>query len=172
MSNRQFYAMVLGALAAAVAIGSIGSFSLASAQAPEDKTFNVETGTIVGPAGNAFYSKLASFPEINGSINAGDELMSKVQVSFVEAASVAAEAGNGTVIGGDLTIEQGYLVYVFRVLDGDMQKMVIVDAGNGSVLHVSEGMQIDALSAIGSHRPTGYGAVKILKGPDAPAEGQ
>lgn len=117
MSNRQFYAMVLGALAVAAAIGSIGSFSLASAQASDAaKTFAVEAASVAGGPGDVFYRSLSMFPEISGSIDAGDELMSKVQVSFVEAAGIAAEAGDGNAIGGNLTIEQGYLVYVFRVL--------------------------------------------------------
>jgi uncharacterized membrane protein YkoI len=171
MSNRQFYAMVLGALAVAAAIGSIGSFSLASAQAPDDKTFTVEAARVAGTS-DVFYHSLSAFPEISGSINAGDELMSRVQVSFVEAAGIAAEAGDGNVIGGNLAIEQGYLVYVFRVLSDDTQKMVIVDAGNGEVLHVSEGMEIDALSALGGHGPIGFGAVKVFHAPpmQAPEE--
>ncbi|MEM2139497.1 hypothetical protein [Nitrososphaera sp.] len=170
MSNRQFYAMVLGALAAAAAIGSIGSFSLASAQAPDEaKTFTVEVTRIGGPA-DVFYSSLSAFPEITGSVDAGDELMSRVGVGFAEAAGIAADAGNGSVIGGNLTIEQGYVVYVFRVFSDDTQKMVIVDAGNGSVLHVSEGTEMDALAALGGHGQFGFGAVKVFKAPEIQEE--
>jgi hypothetical protein len=65
-----------------------------------------------------------------------------------------------------------YLVYVFRVFSDDMQKPAIVDAGNGEVLHLSEGMEIDALSALGGHGPIGFGAVKAFQAPpmQAPEE--
>lgn len=165
MSNRQFYAMVIGALAVAAAIGSIGSFSLASAQVPENKAVMVEATRVAGAPGDVFYHSLTAFPEINGSIDAGDELMSRVGVRFAEAAQIAADAGNGSVIGGNLTIEQGYVVYVFRVFSDDMQKMVIVDAGNGSVLHVSEGIEMDALAALGGHGPVGFGVFKAFEAP-------
>jgi hypothetical protein len=64
-----------------------------------------------------------------------------------------------------MTIEQGYLVYVFRVLAGDEVKTVIVDAGNGEVLHVSEGMEMDALSAISGHGPSGFSTVRVFEKP-------
>lgn len=157
----RFYAMVLGALAVAAAVGSIASFSFASAQTSE------EPENVVVQAGvrDVFYKGMSIFPEINGSINAGSEVMSKAETSFIEAAEIAIDAGNGTVIGGDMTIEQGYLVYIFRVLSGDMVKTVIVDAGNGEVLHVSEGMETDALSAIGGHGPSGFAAVRVFDKP-------
>lgn len=166
MENRTFYAMVLGALAVAAAIGSVASFSLASAQTSEGPENVVVKAT--GPH-DVFYGAgmagLSAFPEIDGSIDAGSEVMSKAETSFIEAAEIATEAGNGTVIGGNMTIEQGYLVYVFRVLSGDMVKTVIVDAGNGEVLHVSEGMEMDALSAIGGHGPFGFSAVRVFDKP-------
>ncbi len=172
MSNRQFYAMVIGALAVAAAIGSIGSVSLATAQTPESKTYTVEATRIAGAPGDVVFHTLTMFPEINGSIDAGDELMSKVQIDFALASDIAANAGGGKVIGGNLTIEQGYVVYVFRVLSGDVQKMVIVDAGNGSVLHVSEGMEMNALAALGGHGQMGFGLVRTFEAPWTHAEEQ
>lgn len=162
MENRTFYAMVLGALAVAAAIGSVASFSFASAQTSEGPENVVVRAT--GPH-DVFYSGMSAFPEIDGSINAGSEVMSMAETSFIEAAEIATEAGNGTVIGGDMTIEQGYLVYVFRVLSGDMVKTVIVDAGDGEVLHVSEGVEMDTLSAIGGRGPFGFAAVKVFEKP-------
>lgn len=43
-------------------------------------------------------------------------------------------------VAGRLGITQGYLVYTFHVLNGGNETMskVIVDAGNGQVLHTSE----------------------------------
>ncbi len=165
MENRTFYAMVLGALAVAAAIGTVASFSFASAQTSEEPENGMAGATV---AHDIFYGGapgVSPIPEINGSINAGSEAMSKAKTSFIEAAQIATDAGNGTVIGGEMTIEQGYLVYEFRVLSGDMVKMVVVDAGNGEVLHVSEGVEMDALSAIGGHGPFGFATVKLFDKP-------
>src|SRR5918911_447010 len=66
-----------------------------------------------------------------------------VKVSFVQAAQTAqGQVTNGTVIGGHLGVVQGYLVYTFFVADTASQTgyLVIVDAGNGNVLHTSEGL--------------------------------
>jgi hypothetical protein len=163
MENRTFYAMVLGALAVAAAIWSVASVSFASAQTSEEPQ-----NVVVHSAGarDIFYGAgMSAFPEIEGSIDAGSEVMSKAETSFIDAAQIATDAGNGTVIGGDMTIEQGYLVYVFRVLSGEEVKTVIVDAGDGEVLHVSEGMEMDALSAIGGHGGPGFAAVRLFEKP-------
>jgi hypothetical protein len=165
MENRTFYAMVLGALAVAAAIGSVASFSLASAQTSGEPENVFVKAT--GPH-DIFYGGMAglsAFPEISGSIDAGSEVMSEAETGFVRAAEIATDAGNGTVIGGHMTIEQGYLVYVFRVLAGDVVKTVIVDAGNGEVLHVSEGIEMDALSAIGGHGLSGFSTVRVFEKP-------
>lgn len=66
--------------------------------------------------------------------------MSKVKINFGHAANTATNAAGGHVIGGDLTIVNGYVVYQFRVISGDQEKTVIVDAGSGEVLYTSEGM--------------------------------
>jgi hypothetical protein len=63
-----------------------------------------------------------------------------VQVPFATALETAqAEAGNGTAISGRLGVVQGYLVYIFKLanFDAETSRIVIVDAGNGSVLHTS-----------------------------------
>jgi uncharacterized membrane protein YkoI len=125
MENRKLYALVLGALAVAAAIGSVATVSFAAAQ-PQEK-------------GN-------KEPMINGTINAGNEIMSKVKVDFVNATSTAGKAAKGHVIGGDLTIENGYVVYSFWVISGNVEKNVIVDAGSGKVLYTSEGFPADLLS--------------------------
>ncbi|UVS68407.1 PepSY domain-containing protein [Nitrososphaera viennensis] len=154
-NKRTFYALVLGALAVAAAVGSIAaaSVSFASAQtaAPDNENAATKANVVAFKASSAadmLYQKFAPIPDIKGSVNAGDELMSKVQVSFSDAAKTAADAASGTVIGGNLAVEQGYLVYSFRVLSGDQAKTVIVDAGNGQVLHTSEGFPADIMSEI------------------------
>jgi uncharacterized membrane protein YkoI len=85
-------------------------------------------------------------PQINGSVSVVNEtsnfIKENVKVSFVAAAQTAQEqVTNGTVVGGHLGVVHGYLVYTFFVADAANQtgRLVIVDAGNGGVLHTSEG---------------------------------
>jgi uncharacterized membrane protein YkoI len=85
-------------------------------------------------------------PQINGSVSVVNEtsnfIKENVKVSFVAAAQTAqGQVTNGTVLGGHLGVVQGYLVYTFFVADAANQRghLVIVDAGNGDVLHTSEG---------------------------------
>jgi uncharacterized membrane protein YkoI len=57
-------------------------------------------------------------PQIQGSINVEQLLLSNVKISFSDAATTAAtDVSNGKVIGGSLIEAQGYLVYVFEVID-------------------------------------------------------
>lgn len=152
--RRTFYALVLGALAVAAAVGSIASVSFASAQTTNNNNENAKVialNATAVPATDVLYQKFTPIPAIKGSVNAENELMSKVQVSFSDAAKTAADAGQGTVTGGNLAVEQGYLVYSFRVLSGDQAKTVIVDAGNGQVIYTSEGFPADVMSEIGGH---------------------
>jgi hypothetical protein len=69
--------------------------------------------------------------------------MSKVTVSFSDAANTAATDSaitGGKVIGGSLMPMQGYLVYAFKVIDGqNMVYSVIVDPSSGSILYTSPG---------------------------------
>ncbi|MEO9363300.1 MAG: PepSY domain-containing protein [Nitrososphaera sp.] len=151
-NKRTFYAMVLGALAVAVAVGSIATVSFASAQTPSNEAVRAKIVALNGTAvPDVLFQKFAAIPDIKGSVNAGSDLMSKVQVSFSDAAKTAADSANGSVVGGSLTIEQSYLVYSFRVLSGDQIKTVIVDAGNGQVLYTSEGFPADVMSEISGH---------------------
>jgi hypothetical protein len=84
-------------------------------------------------------------PQINGSVSVANEtsnfINENVKVSFVAAAQTAqGQVTNGTVLGGHLGVVQGYLVYTFFVADTGNQTghLVIVDTGNGEVLHTSE----------------------------------
>ena len=135
MENKTFYALVLGALAVAAAIGSVASVSFASAQSPE----NVKAMKAVRFEGAPdFLTFNATIPEIKGSVDAGKELLSLAQVDFTTAAKTASEVGNGTVISGQMAVEQDYLVYSFDVVSGGQERTLIIDAGNGKVLHMTE----------------------------------
>jgi uncharacterized membrane protein YkoI len=90
-------------------------------------------------------------PQINGSVSVANETINlikeNVKVSFVAAAQTAqGQVTNGTVLGGHLGVVQGYLVYTFFVADAANQRghLMIVDAGNGNVLHTSEGQSFSS----------------------------
>jgi uncharacterized membrane protein YkoI len=83
-------------------------------------------------------------PQLNGSVNIREQsnqfIQESVQVPFATALETAqGEVGNGTAISGRLGVVQGYLVYIFKLanFDTETSRIVIVDAGNGSVLHTS-----------------------------------
>ena len=88
-------------------------------------------------------------PQLNGSVNIPEQsnqfIQQSVQVPFATALETAqAEVGNGTAISGHLGVVQGYLVYIFKLanFDAETSRIVIVDAGNGSVLHTSGDMPL------------------------------
>jgi len=79
-------------------------------------------------------------PQIQGSVNLQQMLLSSVHTKFTDAANTAAGAvTNGQVLGGSLTVIQSSVVYTFKVFDGTNVYSVIVDAGNGKVLNTSQG---------------------------------
>ena len=88
-------------------------------------------------------------PQLNGSVSIPEQtnqfVQQSVQVPFATALETAqAEVGNGTAISGNLGVVQGYLVYIFKLanFDAETSRIVIVDAGNGSVLHASGDMPL------------------------------
>jgi uncharacterized membrane protein YkoI len=88
-------------------------------------------------------------PQLNGSVNIRQQsnqfIQESVQVPFATALETAqAEVGNGTAISGRLGVVQGYLAYIFKLanFDTETSRIVIVDAGNGSVLHTSGDMPL------------------------------
>lgn len=89
--------------------------------------------------------KGSQIANLTGSVNIKDAIKNFIKVnqnvSFSEASQSAQnQISNGTVVAGRLGIVEGYLVYTFLVVDGGNETMskVIVDAGNGQVLHTSE----------------------------------
>jgi len=107
-------------------------------------------------------------PQLNGSVNVREQsnqfIQDNVQVPFATALETAqAEVGNGTAISGRLGIVQGYLVYIFKVanFDAETSRLVIVDAGNGAVLHTSGDMPLYfgglGCGGGGGHHHKGFG---------------
>ncbi|GBC73545.1 hypothetical protein HRbin04_00948 [archaeon HR04] len=95
--------------------------------------------------GIAVAHKYASTSQIQGSANLAAVIEQFIKenrkVTFESASKVVEASRAGTILtDGRFTVMQGYLVYVFRVIDranGELYTMVI-DAGNGSVLYTSE----------------------------------
>jgi uncharacterized membrane protein YkoI len=92
-------------------------------------------------------------PKINGSVSVEDNIRSfleeNTKIPFVSAAETAQkQIANGTVLGGHLGVTQGYLTYTYIIVDQAKETIhkVIIDAGNGQTLYVSEGRQIDSFS--------------------------
>ncbi len=105
-------------------------------------------------------------PQLNGSVNIVEQsnqfIQDSVQVPFATALETAqSEVGNGTAISGRLGVVQGYLVYIFKVanFDTETSRTVIVDAGNGEVLHTSGDMPLyfGGLGCGGGHHHKGFG---------------
>jgi uncharacterized membrane protein YkoI len=98
----------------------------------------------------------ADMPRINGTVNAGetmkDFIKDNLKVTLSQASETAAkQVENGVVAGGHLGVVQGYLVYTLYVVNPDDHtgRMVIVDAGNGEVLHASEAGQMGSFGGHG-----------------------
>jgi uncharacterized membrane protein YkoI len=109
-------------------------------------------------------------PQLNGSVNIVEQsnqfIQDSIQVPFATALETAqSEVGNGTTttaISGRLGIVQGYLVYIVKVanFDSETSRTVVVDAGNGAVLHTSGDMPLylEDLGCEGGHHHKGFGS--------------
>ncbi len=127
-------------VAAVLAVGALSAVLVASSLAQANAQQEQQQQRMMMNFGEGL-------PQINGSVSVANEtrnfINENVKVSFVEAAQTAqGQATNGTVLGGHLGVVQGYLVYTFFVADAANQRghLMIVDAGNGNVLHTSEGL--------------------------------
>jgi len=107
-------------------------------------------------------TKIPIMPEISGSVNVNETIKNYInenrKVSFSTAADTAEkQVENGSVVGGRVGIEQGYLVYTFCVIDtkSDTSYKIIIDAGDGKVLNKSEGMSLKSFGKFGHSMPFG-----------------
>ena len=87
--------------------------------------------------------------QLNGSVNVEQQtnqfIQDNLRVTFATALETAqAQVQNGTAISGNVAVVQGYLVYIFKVANfgSETSRIVIVDAGNGSVLYTSGDMPL------------------------------
>jgi len=123
---------------AGVAIAVAGLAGLLLSQMMDQASAQAENNNQTGAA-----------PQLKGSVDiqkaTNDFIKNNVKVSFADAANTAAsQVTDGTVVGGRLSVVQGYLAYTFEVANYNAGtiKIVIIDAGNGSVLYTSNDMQL------------------------------
>ena len=93
---------------------------------------------------SAEYDKFA-IPEISGSITVSEstqDYSDEANIALSVAMAVAENSvENGKAMWGKLDVVQGFLVYKIGVLaSDDVFHMVVVDAGDGLALYVSEGL--------------------------------
>jgi hypothetical protein len=92
----------------------------------------------------------------------GNDILSKAKIGLAEATATAEAEGKGIATSGNLGIQSGYLIYTFTVVSENQARKVIVDAGSGDVLHVSEPMPHDVLMLISGQRMHFEHAVQVL----------
>ena len=88
-----------------------------------------------------------NIPEISGSILVGDsEYQGLEEISLSDAMSIAEDSVNDSnAMWGKLQVIQGYLVYKVGLLsDDNLYYKVIIDAGDSSVLYISDGISKDS----------------------------
>ena len=89
-----------------------------------------------------------SIPEISGTITiteTSDDYFDKAKITLGVAMAVSENSvENGKAMWGKLDVTQGFLVYKIGVLaNNDVFHKVVVDAGNGVALYVSDGVSKD-----------------------------
>lgn len=134
MTNKQFLILSAGIAIALAALFTTMSLQEILAQETNSTPPNQTTAGIL---------------QLNGSVNVEQQtnqfIRDNLRVSLANALETAqAEVENGTAISGRVGVVQGYLVYIFKVanFDTETSRVVIVDAGNGSVLYTSEDMPL------------------------------
>ena len=114
-------------------------------------------------ANNTDIPEQGRIPQINGSISVKDNIKNfikeNVKIPFILAAETAQkQIANGTLLGGQLGLTQGFLTYTYFVIDPvkETVQKVIVDAGNSQVLYTSEGQHIGSFSQLPMCGPIGW----------------
>jgi len=102
-------------------------------------------------------------PQISGSVNVAKTMKDFIKehktTSFAEAANTAEhQVPNGVAVNGNIGVVQGYLVYTFFVMDteNDISYIIMIDAGNGTILHKSDGVSMKDMGKFG-HGAFGHG---------------
>ena len=130
----------VGILVSAILIASLLVYTTAQPQQQQQLTTNEIDMT-----------QYRTVSRINGSVSIVDNisnfLKENTKIPFIAAAETAQQQiTNGTVLGGRLGVIQGYLTYMYLVVNPTDETVhkVIIDAGNGKVLGTSEGPSLDS----------------------------
>ncbi|WP_297501640.1 PepSY domain-containing protein [Thermococcus sp.] len=129
---------VAALIAALIMAVSIGAFAMAASTAPANATGkNVQPPSYTGSIKIAQNSNLSESQEAKA-------LQKLAKITPKQAESAALAKVNGTAIKVGLDNENGYLVYSVEVKTAKgLTKDVKVDAGNGKVLHIDSGSDIE-----------------------------
>lgn len=150
--SKRMLVAVLASLAVAITAGSVIYQANAQTDDQEPKKDRIFFQKSVFHGDVVEYVDL----DIDGSVNiteqVADQILAGAKIEFAEAAVTAADAVNdGKVIGGNLGVINGFLVYSFRVVDDNSGiYFVIVDAGDGKVLHTSDPVESMPEAVVGS----------------------
>ena len=136
MAMKNTKLLMLGGLAMALA-ALFTTMSLHEILAQETNNSTQSNQTRTGPL------------QLNGSVNVQQQtnqfIQDNLRVTFATALETAqTQVQNGTAISGNVAVLQGYLVYIFKMANfgSETSRIVIVDAGNGSVLYTSGDMPL------------------------------
>jgi hypothetical protein len=134
------------AVLAIAVVASFGAHQMAQAQGG----FFMHHGM-----GHGFHGKMMvhDIPEFEGTVPVGESIrenIKSVKIDALDAGAIAAKSvEEGKVILGGIMPTQGYLVYHYAVVSpvDDQLYRVTVDAGNGEILHTSDGISLAELDA-------------------------
>jgi len=166
------------AVLAIAVVASFGAHPMAQAQPGFFGPPGMVHGFHGGPTG--FHGKMMmhNIPEIEGTIPVGESIrenIESVKIDALEAGTIASESiEEGKVLLGGIMPAQGYLVYHYAVVSpvDDQLYRVIVDAGNGEILHTSEGTSIAELDARIDEMKEKFGKEGFQYGKHHPMMGQ
>ncbi len=129
---------VAALMAALIMAVSIGAFAMAASTAPTNATGkNVQSPSYTGSIKLAQNSNLSESQEASA-------LQKLAKITPEQAKSAALAEVKGTAVKVSLEDENGYLVYSVEVKTAKgLMKDVKVDAGNGKVLHIDSGSDME-----------------------------
>ena len=142
------------AVLAIAVVASIGAHPMAQAQPGFFGLPGMGHGFHAGSPG--FHGKMMmmhDLPKIEGTIPVGESIrenIESVRVDALEAGAIATESiEEGKALFGGIMPAQGYMVYHYVVTSStdDQLYRVIIDAGNGDILHTSDGISLAELDA-------------------------
>ena len=166
------------AVLAIAVVASIGAHPMAQAQPGFFGPPDMGHGFHGGPPELHGKMMMHDIPEIEGTVPVGESIrenIESVKIDALQAGAVAAESiEEGKVLFGGVIPTQGYLVYHYAVSSptDDQLYRVVVDAGNGEILHTSDGISLAELDAKISEMKERFGKEGFQYGKHHPMMGK